>query len=126
LQHLLPPSRLYQARPLPRVRASWKTDQVVGIGSGAVIGGVLGNVIAGRGDKTLGTVISGAGGAVVGNQVTKPSRDCRSGLLGYYEQLRHDAQQGPALAVRYANCGNQSLDCPFGRQPDQRRLYPRW
>lgn len=44
---------------------------------GAVAGGLLGNLIAGRGDRLLGTVIGGAGGALAGREVAK------SGQPGY-------------------------------------------
>ena len=44
---------------------------------GAIAGGLLGNVIAGRGDRLLGTVIGGAGGALAGREVAK------SGQPGY-------------------------------------------
>lgn len=41
---------------------------------GAIAGGLLGNVIAGRGDKTLGTVIGGAGGALAGRAIDRSDR----------------------------------------------------
>ncbi|MBN8816627.1 MAG: glycine zipper 2TM domain-containing protein [Sphingomonas sp.] len=44
---------------------------------GAIAGGLLGNVIAGGGDRLLGTVIGGAGGALAGREVAK------SGQPGY-------------------------------------------
>ncbi len=60
--------------------------RIIGTVVGAGAGGVLGNVIAGRGDKTEGTIIGGIIGAVVGNQVSKSDRgDCRS-AYGYYDQ----------------------------------------
>jgi hypothetical protein len=40
---------------------------------GAVAGGLLGNAVAGRGDRTAGTLIGGGLGAVAGNAV---GRDC--------------------------------------------------
>jgi osmotically inducible lipoprotein OsmB len=46
------------------------TRQQVGIGTGAVIGGVAGNVLTGG--STLGTVGGAAVGGVVGNTMTKP------------------------------------------------------
>ena len=46
-----------------------KTDR--GTVIGAIAGGLLGNVIAGRGDRLLGTVIGGAGGALAGREVAK-------------------------------------------------------
>ena len=62
-----------------------RSGQVVGTVAGAGIGGLLGNGIAGRGDKTLGTIIGAVGGAVIGSQVTRPSGDCRH-ALGYYDK----------------------------------------
>lgn len=41
---------------------------------GAIAGGLLGNVIAGRGDRTLGTVIGGAGGALAGRAIDRSDR----------------------------------------------------
>ena len=46
------------------------TRQQIGIGTGAVVGGVAGNVLTGG--STLGTVGGAAVGGVVGNTVTKP------------------------------------------------------
>jgi osmotically inducible lipoprotein OsmB len=46
------------------------TRQQVGIGTGAVVGGVAGNVLTNG--STLGTVGGAAVGGVVGNAVTKP------------------------------------------------------
>jgi hypothetical protein len=40
---------------------------------GAVAGGLLGNAVAGRGDRTAGTLIGGGLGAVAGNAI---GRDC--------------------------------------------------
>lgn len=46
--------------------------QHVGIGAGAALGGVAGNVITDG--STLGTVGGAAIGGVIGNEVTKPKR----------------------------------------------------
>ena len=62
-----------------------RSGRVVGTVAGAGIGAVLGNVIAGQGDKTLGTVIGGVGGGILGNQITKPDADCKH-ALGYYDK----------------------------------------
>lgn len=60
--------------------------RIVGTVVGAGAGGVLGNVIAGRGDKTEGSIIGAIVGAVVGNQVSKSDRgDCRT-AYGYYDE----------------------------------------
>jgi hypothetical protein len=61
------------------------TTQVVATVAGAGVGGVLGNVVAGHGDKTLGTVIGAAAGALAANQLAKPNRDCNH-AYGYYDQ----------------------------------------
>src|SRR6185369_6485891 len=62
-----------------------RSTQVVGTVAGAGAGAVLGNVIAGRGDRLLGTVIGAGLGGVIGNQVTKPGDECRH-AFGYYDQ----------------------------------------
>lgn len=41
---------------------------------GAIAGGLLGNTIAGRGDKTLGTIIGGLGGALAGRAIDRSDR----------------------------------------------------
>ncbi len=62
------------------------SGRVIGTVVGAGAGGVLGNVIAGRGDKTEGSIIGAIVGAVVGNQISKSDRgDCRR-AYGYYDQ----------------------------------------
>jgi Glycine zipper 2TM domain len=62
-----------------------RTGRVVSTVAGAGVGGVAGNVIAGKGDKTLGTVIGAVVGGVVGNQIAKPDHDC-SRAYGYYDK----------------------------------------
>lgn len=62
-----------------------RSTRVVATVGGAAAGGVLGNVVAGKGDKRLGTVIGAVGGAIVADQVAKPGRDCRD-AYGYYDQ----------------------------------------
>lgn len=47
------------------------TRQQIGIGTGAVVGGVVGNAVGGG---TLGTVGGAAIGGVIGNEVTKPHK----------------------------------------------------
>jgi len=41
---------------------------------GAIAGGLLGNTVAGRGDKTLGTIIGGLGGAIAGRAIDRSDR----------------------------------------------------
>lgn len=48
------------------------TRQQVGVGTGAVVGGVVGNVITDG--STLGTVGGAAVGGVVGHEATKPRK----------------------------------------------------
>jgi hypothetical protein len=60
--------------------------RIIGTVVGAGAGGVLGNVIAGRGDKTEGSIIGAIVGAVIGNQVSKSDLgDCRR-AYGYYDE----------------------------------------
>ena len=63
----------------------YRSNRTVGTVAGAGIGGVLGNVIAGSGDKTLGTIIGAVGGGVLGNQVTKNKGNCAN-AYGYYDK----------------------------------------
>lgn len=44
---------------------------------GALAGGVAGNVIAGRGDKTLGTVAGAGIGGLIGRELDKRKYSCR-------------------------------------------------
>ena len=44
---------------------------------GAVVGGVIGNEVARRGDKTVGTIIGAAVGAVAGRAIDKSNDPCR-------------------------------------------------
>ncbi|MEZ0494840.1 glycine zipper 2TM domain-containing protein [Sphingomonas sp. IW22] len=41
---------------------------------GAIAGGLLGNQIAGRGDRTLGTIIGGGVGALAGREIDRSDR----------------------------------------------------
>lgn len=41
---------------------------------GAIAGGLLGNAVAGRGDRTLGTIIGGLGGALAGRAIDRSDR----------------------------------------------------
>ncbi|WP_420137983.1 glycine zipper 2TM domain-containing protein [Sphingomonas sp.] len=42
-----------------------------GLAIGAIAGGLLGNVVAGHGDKTLGTVLGAAGGGLLGRSIDR-------------------------------------------------------
>lgn len=54
-----------------------RQDGTTGLLVGAVAGGTLGNIVAGRGDKVLGSVIGGTLGAVIGNEIAKGNARCR-------------------------------------------------
>jgi hypothetical protein len=66
--------------------------RIIGTAIGAGAGGVLGNVVAERGDKTEGAIIGAIVGAVIGNQVSKSDRgNCRTAYGFYDEQGRWHA-----------------------------------
>lgn len=48
-----------------------RSDGTTGLVVGAAAGGILGNVIAGGGSRTLGTLLGAAGGAVAGRSVDR-------------------------------------------------------
>lgn len=54
-----------------------RDDGTTGLIVGGIAGGVLGNIIAPGGSKTLGTIIGAAGGAVIGRAVDKGEVRCR-------------------------------------------------
>lgn len=54
-----------------------RSDGSAGLIVGGLAGGVLGNIIAPGGSKTLGTIIGAAGGAVIGSAVDKGEVRCR-------------------------------------------------
>ncbi len=54
-----------------------RNDGTTGLIVGALGGGVLGNVIAPGGSKTLGSIIGGSLGAVVGNSINRNNVTCR-------------------------------------------------
>jgi hypothetical protein len=68
-----------------------RSTRVVATVAGAGVGGVVGHVVAGKGDKTLGTVIGALGGAVIGNQIAKPDSNCAHAFGYYDEQARWHA-----------------------------------
>ena len=45
--------------------------------AGAVGGAIVGNAVAGRGDKTLGTVVGAGAGALVGRELDRGDIKCR-------------------------------------------------
>ncbi len=56
-----------------------KPNGTTGLIVGGAAGAILGNQIAGRGDKTLGTILGGAAGALIGREVERgmARRRCR-------------------------------------------------
>jgi outer membrane lipoprotein SlyB len=53
-----------------------RRDGTVGLVVGAGVGGLLGNLIAPRGSKTLGTILGAAGGAAVGYAIERGEVRC--------------------------------------------------
>jgi hypothetical protein len=54
-----------------------RDDGTTGLIIGGLAGGVLGNVIAPGGSKTLGTILGGGGGALLGRSVDRNNVTCR-------------------------------------------------
>lgn len=54
-----------------------RSDGTTGLLIGGAVGGVLGNGIAGRGDRTLGTILGLAGGALLGREIDRSNSRCR-------------------------------------------------
>ena len=103
------------------------STRVVATVGGAGVGGVLGNVIAGQGDKRLGTVIGAVAGAIVGNQVggqiAKSGRNCND-AYGYYDSDNrwHASGVGSAEARGYYDRDGGWIEgAPNGRYGDDSR-----
>jgi len=79
--------RYYEPRRLSRSDRVWRgTDGryhcrrdngTTGLVIGAAVGGLLGNQIAGRGDKTLGTIVGAVGGGLLGRAIDRGDLQCR-------------------------------------------------
>ncbi|WP_404710811.1 glycine zipper 2TM domain-containing protein [Sphingomonas sp. MMS24-J13] len=54
-----------------------RSDGSTGLIVGGIAGGLLGNIIAPGGSKTLGTLLGAAGGAAVGTSIDKDNVRCR-------------------------------------------------
>jgi hypothetical protein len=54
-----------------------RSNGTTGLIIGALAGGALGNVVAGRGDTTLGTLLGAAGGGLLGRSVDRGEVRCR-------------------------------------------------
>jgi glycine zipper 2TM protein len=54
-----------------------RDDGTTGLIVGGIAGGVLGNIIAPGGSKTLGTIIGAGAGAVIGREIDRGDVECR-------------------------------------------------
>jgi hypothetical protein len=59
-------------------------QRVVGTIAGAGIGAAIGGLVAGHSQSGAGMLVGGVTGAVIGNQVTRPTADCAH-AYGYYD-----------------------------------------
>ena len=77
----------YQERPMSRDEQVYRgsddryycrrSDGTAGLVVGGIAGGVLGDAIAPRGSRTLGTLLGAIGGAAIGQSVDSNSTHCR-------------------------------------------------
>ncbi|MFZ9396107.1 MAG: glycine zipper 2TM domain-containing protein [Erythrobacter sp.] len=54
-----------------------KENGTTGLLIGAGVGGLIGNEVAGRGDKALGTLLGAVGGALLGREIDRSNSRCR-------------------------------------------------
>ena len=54
-----------------------KEDGTTGLVIGGAVGGLIGNELAGRGDRTLGAILGTAGGAILGRTIDRSNSRCR-------------------------------------------------
>lgn len=54
-----------------------KENGTTGLLIGAAVGGLIGNEVAGRGDRTVGTILGVAGGALLGRAIDRSDSRCR-------------------------------------------------
>ena len=54
-----------------------KDDGTTGLLIGAGVGALAGNVIAGSGNRTLGTILGAAGGGLLGREIDRSDMKCR-------------------------------------------------
>lgn len=79
--------RYYRDQPVYRHTRIWrgrdgryfcrKEDGTTGLLIGAGVGGLVGNELAGRGDKALGTLLGAVGGAILGREIDRSNARCR-------------------------------------------------
>lgn len=77
----------YYGEPVHRSTRVWrgddnryycrKQDGTTGLLIGAGVGALIGNEIAGRGDRTLGAILGAAGGALLGREIDRSNARCR-------------------------------------------------
>lgn len=68
------PARQYAPVPSQPPAAPVAQNSPVGIGVGAVVGGLLGNQVGGGNGKTLATIAGALGGGYIGNEVAKKNQ----------------------------------------------------
>lgn len=68
------PARQYTPVPSQPPAAPTAQNSPVGIGVGAVVGGLLGNQVGGGNGKTLATIAGAVGGGYIGNEVAKKNQ----------------------------------------------------
>lgn len=54
-----------------------RNDGTTGLLIGGAVGGLIGNGIAGNGDRTLGTILGVTGGALLGREIDRSGSRCR-------------------------------------------------
>lgn len=54
-----------------------RENGTTGLLIGAAVGGLIGNEVAGRGDRTLGAILGAAGGAILGRSIDRSNSRCR-------------------------------------------------
>ncbi len=79
--------RYVEPRVLSRGDRVWRGDDgryycrrsngTTGLVIGAAVGALIGNQVAGRGDKTLGTIIGAVGGGLLGRAIDRGELKCR-------------------------------------------------
>lgn len=72
--HARPSEPRYYSQPAPAPAPVHNQPNYVGIGTGAVIGGLIGNQIGGGNGKKLATVAGIIGGGMIGNEIANRNR----------------------------------------------------